>query len=74
MDDWKKFSERSSLEKDHFYSHLNMEFITNADYTHTTRICKDFKIKTLAEYHDLYVQIDTLLLANVFNNFSECVS
>ena len=35
----------------------------------TIRVCKDFKIKNLAEYHDLYVQSDTLLLADVFNNF-----
>ena len=30
-------------------------------------VCRDFEIKNLAEYHDLYVQIDTLLLA--FENF-----
>ena len=37
--------------------------------THLKRVCKDFKIKNLREYHDLYVQGDTLLLANVFRNF-----
>ena len=26
-------------------------------------------MKTLGEYHDLYVQSDTLLLADVFKNF-----
>ena len=36
-----------------FYSHLNMEDITDADYTHEKRICKDFKIKKLGEYYDL---------------------
>ena len=43
-----------------------MEDITDADYTHTKRVCKDFEMKKLAEYHDLYVQIDTLLLAEEF--------
>ena len=32
-------------------------------------ICKDFEIKNLWEYHDLYVESDTLLLADVFENF-----
>ena len=43
-----------------------MEVITDADYTHAKRVCKDFKIKNLGEYHDLYVQNDTLLLAEAF--------
>ena len=46
-----------------------MEDIIDADYTHKKRVCKDFKIKKLIEYHDLYIQSDTLLLAYVFENF-----
>ena len=38
MDDWEKFSGTSLPEKEDFYSHLNMEDITDADYTHA----KDF--------------------------------
>ena len=34
--------------------------------TRAIRVCKDFEIKDLGEYHDLYVQSDTLLLADVF--------
>ena len=45
-----------------------MEDITDVDYAHAKRVCKDFQIKTLGEYHDLYVQNDTLLLADVFEN------
>ena len=44
-----------------------MEDITDADYMHVKRVCKDFEIKNLGEYHGLYH--DTLLLANVFKNF-----
>ena len=44
------------------------EDITDADYTHSKRVCKDFEIKKLGEYHDLYVQGNTLLLADVFKN------
>ena len=43
--------------------------ITDADYAHAKRVCKDFEIKDLGEYDDLYVQSDTLLLADVFENF-----
>ena len=31
MDNWKKLSEKTLLEKEDIYSHLNMEDITEAD-------------------------------------------
>ena len=46
-----------------------MEDNIDADYTHTKRVCKDFEIKSLGEYHGLHIQSDTLLLADVFENF-----
>ena len=64
-----KFNETSLPEKEDFYSHLNMEDITDADYVYAKKVCKDFWINNLEEYHDLYVQSDTLLLADVFENF-----
>ena len=69
MDDWEKFNVTSLPEKEDFYSHLNMEDITDADYTHIRRVCKDSEIQNLREHHDLYVQGDTLLLADVFEDF-----
>ena len=45
-----------------------MEDITDADHSHAKRVCNDFEIKKLREYHDLYVQSDTLVLADVFEN------
>ena len=64
-----KFNETSLPEKEDFYSHLNMEDITDADYVHAKKVSKDFEIKDLGEHHDLYVQGLTLLLADVFENF-----
>ena len=69
MDNCEKLSENSLTEKENFCSHLNMEDITDTDYMHTKRVCKDFDIKNLGEYHDLYIQSDTLLLTDVFENF-----
>ena len=69
MDDRERFNETSLPEKEDFYNHLNMEDITDANYAHTKIVCKDFEIKNIGEYHDLQVQSDTLLLADVFENF-----
>ena len=69
MDNWKKFAEASLPNKESFYSNLNMENIDDVDYRHTNNVFKKFKLKHLGKYHDLYVQSDTLSLADVFENF-----
>ena len=65
MDDWGKFNETPLLEKEDFYSHLNMEDITDATYMNTERVCKVFEIKNLSKYHDFHVQSNALLIADV---------
>ena len=74
MDDWEKFNETLLIEKEDIYSHLNMEDITDADYKHGQRVCKDFEIKNLGEYFDLYLESDALFLADVFENFRNMCS
>ena len=69
MDDWEKINETTVREKEEFYRNLNMEDITDADYIHAKRVFKGFERKYLCEYHDLYLKSDTLLLADVFENF-----
>ena len=71
MYDREKFNETILSEKEEFLSNFNMEDITDADYMHAKRVCKDFKIKNLREYHDLYLKRDALLLADVFRNFKK---
>ena len=71
MDDWDRFNEEKLPDKSDFYSSFNMEEISEIDYRHVKKVFDKFNIKNLGEYHDLYVQSDTLLLADVFNNFKD---
>ena len=64
MDSWEKFNEISLPGKEDFYSNLNMEDIDDIDYRHGNDVFKGFKLENLGDYHDLYVQSDTLLLAD----------
>ena len=49
MDKWERFNKTSLPEKDKFYSNLNTEDITDADYIHAKRVCKEFEMKNLGE-------------------------
>ena len=59
IDSWEKFNETFLTEKDDFCGHLNVDEITDADYTHAKRVYNSFEIKTLGYYNDFYVQCDT---------------
>ena len=71
MDSWETFNETSLSDKQDFYSELNLEDITDKDYAHAQKVWEVFEIKTLCKYHDFYVQCDTLLLEDVFENFRD---
>ena len=67
MDSWERFNETSLPSKKDFYSELILEDISDNDYEHAQKVFKEY-CKDMGDYHDLYVQTDTLLLA-VFENF-----
>ena len=69
MDSWERFNKTSLSDKEAFYSNLNIEDITDVDYKHAKIVFKNLINKNFGDYHDLYVQSDTLLLADVFENF-----
>ena len=69
MDNWERFDETLLLNKESFYSSLNMKNIDDIDYRYGNNLFKNFKLKNLGEYHDLHAQSDTLLIADVFKNF-----
>ena len=66
MDCWERFDETSLPDKEAFYSNLNMKYITDVDHRHAKRVFKILNNKNLGDHHDLYIQSDTLLLADVF--------
>ena len=69
MDSFEKFDQTELPNKDQFYSILNDQHITDYEYDHAKKVWKAFKIKTMGEYHDLYLGSDVLLLADVFESF-----
>jgi len=70
MDKWEKFDVLvGDLKKEHFVNDLTDDGITDEDFNFYIKVCKSMNIRTLGEYHDLYLKTDVLLLADVFENF-----
>ena len=67
-------NETSLPDEKAFYSELNVEDITDKDYAHAQKVFKELKLKNLGDYLDFYVQSNTLLLADVFENIrNKCI-
>ena len=71
MDSFEKFNEKELPTKDQFYSILNDQHITDDEYNHAKEVWNTFMIRTLGDYHDLYLVSDMLLLTDVFENFKK---
>ena len=69
MDSWDKFKETSLHSIAHFYCNLNMSGVSDGDYEHACSVWREFGIRNMGEYHDLYLRTDVVLLANVFESF-----
>jgi len=61
-----KFKETALPEKKYFHSDLTDRDISDADYTHALTVYEKFGCKTLEDYHNLYVKLDTALTADAF--------
>ena len=68
-DDWEKYDKTSLPETKDFNIHLNMENITDTDYSDEKGFFKDFDTKNLGEYHDFYFESNILFLTDVFESF-----
>ena len=74
MNSWEKFDETSIPSKEAYYSKLNEEGIRDEDDRHVQIVWDVFEIKDMGENHGLYLQWDTLLLADVIQNFrNKCI-
>ena len=69
MDSFQRFNETSLPPKEAFHSSLTDSDISDEDYEHAKKVWKAYECENLGNYHDLYLATDTLLLADVFENF-----
>ena len=69
MDSFQKFNDQQLPPKSSFYNILTDEDISDAEYKHAQQVWDVFKCQTFGDYHDLYLQSDILLSADVFENF-----
>ena len=66
-----KFNDAKLPSKNDFYNLLNKKHISDSDYERATKVWNIYEMKTMRDYHDLYLRSDVLLLADVFDNFRE---
>lgn len=69
MTDKSKFTDTSLPSKEYFYNTLTESLISEDDYKRAQKIWHTFKMKNMGDYHNLYLETDTLLLADVFERF-----
>ena len=69
INDWNKFNDTKLPSRDAFYSSQKETNITKQDYKHAKKVRYAFECKNMGDYYHLYVQLDTLLLADYFENF-----
>ncbi|CAB4017625.1 Gastrula zinc finger [Paramuricea clavata] len=69
LDDISKLNTEGLPSKDKFYSSLYESEVKEEDYQRAIKVWDHFKMKTMRDYHDLYLETDVLLLADVFENF-----
>ena len=69
MDLLERFNETKLPPKEAFYSRLTGKDISDEDYAHAQKVWDVFEMDNLQDYHNLYLETDVLLLADVFENF-----
>ena len=69
MDNFEKFKKQSLPKKTSFFSRLKQEKISDEDFEHAQKVWKEFELKNMGDFHDLYLKTDVLLLADVIENF-----
>ena len=73
MDSFERFKETRLPSIENFYNDLSKTDISEEDYTFAEELWETFKLKNLGELHDLYMETDTLLLADVFESYRKSI-
>ena len=68
MSDFEKFKKQLPS-KEKFYNSLTGKKISNKEYDHVLKVWNKLEMKTMKDYHDLYIKYDVSLLADVFEKF-----
>ena len=71
MTDWDKFKDTKLSLREACYSKLNMAGVREEEYEHANRTWKEFGLKELGEYHDLYLKMDVILLATFLRHLGK---
>ena len=75
MDSFKRFNEDKLPDKSKFFSSLKDGSVNDEYYERANKVWTVFKIKTLRQYHDLYLKAHVLLLLDVFEKkFKICLN
>ena len=61
----------NEIKREHFDSKLTLSKLSDEDWSHIQNVIQEFEIKTLREWHDLYLKIDVYGLADVFEYYRE---
>ena len=69
MDSFDRLEETELPSQGAFFSKLSGSPCSDSEYTHATRVWDAFECKTIGDYHDIYLQLDVLLLADFFEKF-----
>ena len=69
MDCAERMKETTLPAQDQFFSHLTDEHISSQDYSHAQEVWAKFDMHRMHNYHDLYLETDVILLADVFEEF-----
>jgi hypothetical protein len=60
MDSPDRMSDTRLPEKEAFYSRLTDEYVTHADYQHAQTVWTKFGMRSMRDYHDLYLKTDVI--------------
>ena len=69
MDCFARFDESRLPSQDAFFSKLSDSSCSHTEYAHATQVWTVFECVSMADYHDIYLKCDVLLLTDFFEKF-----